>query len=164
MGIGEYFMSVIAASVITALVGVLIGDDKAAFGRIAGTVSALFLLCVIISPLSDVIARAKDELGTDGILESEISAISQEDAICAVIAEASGEGIEDFLREYLVKKAGVEVEDIEVTAEVVMTEGEVRLARVILRLYSSAKWSDPRLLRAAVAELTDADFIIVNGD
>ena len=62
MGIGEYFLSVITASVITALVGLLIGDDKAAFGRIAGTVSALFLLCVIISPLSGVIARAKDEL------------------------------------------------------------------------------------------------------
>ena len=66
MGIGEYFLSVITASVITALVGLLIGDDKAAFGRIAGTVSALFLLCVIISPLSGVIARAKDELGTEG--------------------------------------------------------------------------------------------------
>ena len=119
---------------------------------------------MIISPLSGVIARAKDELGSEGILESEISAISQEDAICAAIAEASGEGIEELLREHLAEKAGVEVENIEVTAEVVMTEGEVRLVRVILRLYSSAKWSDPRLLRAAVAELTDADLIIVNGD
>ena len=165
MGIGEYFVSVASASVITALVGMLFAEDKTAFGKLLHTVCSLFLLCVIVSPLSGVISRAREDFDWDEDLTlPDENAAFQESAILSALAQASGESIESYLCEYLAEAAELDVNDIKVSAQVSTEGGEVVLERVVVYLYSSARWSDPRVLEEAVSVLTDAECIIVNGD
>jgi hypothetical protein len=165
MGIGEYFFSVASASVITALAGMLFADEKTSFGKLLNTVCSLFLLCVIVSPLSGVIAHAREDIDWDASLTlPEENAELQESAILSALAKESGESIEAFLCEYLAERAELDVNNIKVSASVNAQEGGVSLDRVVIRLYSAAMWCDPRVLEHAVSELTDAECIIVNGD
>ncbi|MBO5700945.1 MAG: hypothetical protein J6S71_00745 [Clostridia bacterium] len=164
MGIGEYFLSVIAASVISALIAMFFGDDKAALSKGINTACSLFLLCVIVSPISSLISRAKDNLDFEEIVGNYESAFSSEEALYASLGAVSGERIEEVLRTHIAERAGIDEGDLEVRAEVSVSDGAVILKRVILCLYSDARWSDPRVLRDAVGELTDAECLIINGE
>ena len=164
MGLGEYFMSVIAASVISALIAMLFGDDKAVLSKGINTACSLFLLCVIVSPIASLIARAKDKIDIGEIADAYESAASAEKALYASLGEVSGDMIEEALRTHIAECTGLDEGDIEVRAEVSVTDGEVLLDRVVICLYSGARWSDPRLLRDAVGELTDAECLIINGE
>ena len=94
VAIGEYFLSVIAASVITALVSMILGDGKSVLIRSIDTVCSLFLLCVIVSPISIFIARAKDGLDIVNIADTYESTFSAEEAIYSSLVAVSGEKIE----------------------------------------------------------------------
>lgn len=163
MGIGEYFLSVISASVITALIAMLFGDDKASLSKAINTTCSLFLLCVIVSPISSLISRVKGQLDIPNLGEYE-STVSAEEAMYASLKTASGDIIEKTLMSHISERTDIKENDLEVRAEVDISEGEVILKRVVLCLYSDARWSDPRVLRAAVGELTDAECLIINGE
>ncbi len=165
MGIGEYFMSVISASVITALIAMFFADEKTTLSKGINTACSLFLLCVIVSPISSLIARARERMDIDDIgIGADESAVSAEEALYASLGAVSGERIEEALRLYIAESADIDANDLEVRAEVSVSGGEVVLNRVILCLYSDARWSDPRALRDAVGELTDAECLIINGE
>ena len=164
MTIGEYFMGVIAASVITALISMLACDEKSTLSKALNTVCSLFLLCVIVSPLSSLIAFAKDRVNSDYSLPSYEISVSMENAIYSSLAETSEVQIESALRSHVADRAKIAEGDIEIRALVGVSEGSVKLDRVVIYLYSLAKWCDPRLILDAVGELTDAECLIVNGD
>lgn len=165
MGIGEYFMSVISASVITSLITLLFGDDKALLSKGINTACSLFLLCVIVSPISSLIANAKDKFEVDDIdMGAYEKAVSAEEAIYSSLGIVSCEKIEEALRIHVAERASIDESDLEVRAEVSVIDGNVILKRVILYLYSGARWSDPRAIVDAVGELTDAECLIINGE
>ena len=165
MRIGEYFMSVIAAAVITALIAMFFGDDKAALSKGINTACSLFLLCVIVSPISSLIARAKDKSDIGDIDPGAYeTAVSAEEALYASLSAVSAERIEEVLRTHIAGRTQIDERDIEVRAEASVADGEVVLKRVIICLYSGARWSDPRVICDAVGELTDAECLIINGE
>ena len=165
MGIGEYFLSVISASVITALISMLFGEDKANLSKSLNTACSLFLLCVIVSPISSMIARAKEGISTDNIgFQTDKNVVSVELALYTSLGEISAEAIEESLHARICESAGMDEGDLDVSAEVRVSDGEVFLKRVVIHLYGSAKWSDPRTLREIIGEMTDAECLIINGD
>ncbi len=164
-GIGEYFMSIIAASVITALVSLAFGDDKALLSKGVNIACSLFMLCVIVAPISSFVSRAKSDFSFGDVDLGGIADVKQtENALYASLGEISGDQIEKALRDHIVHRSGIKTEDIDVRAEVSVEEGDVILKRVILSLYAGARWCDPRVLTDAVGELTDAECLIVNGE
>jgi hypothetical protein len=165
MGIGEYFMSVVVASVITSLIGILFGDDKAALSKGINSVCSLFLLCVIAVPISSLIAGSKDkfDIGNVGMNAFE-SAASAENALYSSVGEISCKMIEEALGDHIAERVGINGSDFEVRAEVSVADGEVILSRVVICLYSGARWCDPRALTDAVGELTEAECLIINGE
>lgn len=164
MGIGEYFLSVIAASVISALIVMIVGDGKTAIAKSVDTVCSLFLLCVIVSPIATFVARAKDGFDIVSISESYDSAASAEEVIYASLGAVSGDKIEEAILDHLLKRTEIDEADVDVRAEVSVSDGSVMLDRVVVELYGAARWSDPRAIAEAVGELTDSECIIVNGE
>ena len=165
MGIGEYFMGVIVASVLTSLIGILFGDDKAAVSKTLNIACSLFLLCVIAVPISSLIADAKDKFDIENLdMSAYESAASAENALYSSVGEISCEMIEESLGDHSAERVGINRSDFEVRAEVSVADGEVILSRVVICLYSGARWCDPRALTDAVGELTEAECLIVNGE
>ena len=117
MGIGEYFLSVISASVITALIAMLFGDDKASLSKAINTTCSLFLLCVIVSPISSLISRVKGQLDIPNLGEYE-STVSAEEALYASLKTASGDIIEKTLMSHISERTDIKENDLEVRADV----------------------------------------------
>lgn len=161
MSIGEYFMSVVTSSVIAALVLMLCPDERGGIKKSLELCVSLFLLCVIIAPISSLITDAKDKIDID-ISVPEID-ISADASIFDSLAKASADEIERILHDSVCEGVGIDCSDLEVDADVTANGEGVIIDRIVLRLYGSARWSDPREIREVIAHFTDAECIIVNG-
>jgi len=164
MSIGEYFMSVVVASVIAAIVGMIYPDEKGGVKSALEYCLSLFLLCVIIAPIGSMIAKAKEN--TDEYsLDYELTDIdlSVDSAIYASLAQAVEKEIGEKLQRVICSSIEVDEDDICVIAEV-HTDGEnVIIKKVTVWLYGKAMWSNPRTILGVVSEYTDAECIIANG-
>lgn len=161
MSIGEYFMSVVTSSVIAALASMLCPDEKGGIKKSLELCVSLFLLCVIIAPIGLLITDAKDKINIDlSIPEIDISADA---LIFDSLAEASADEIERILRDSVCEGVDIDYSDLDVEADVTASNEGVSIGRIVLRLYGSAMWSDPREIREVIARYTDAECIIVNG-
>lgn len=164
MSIGEYFMSVVTSSVIAALVGMLCPDDRGGIKKSLELCISLFLLCVIIAPMGALISDAKEKIDLEGIdLSLPELDISADAAILDSLAKASEGEIETILHNSVCERLDINEDEIAVDAEIAASTDGVSIERIVLRLYGSAMWRDPRELREVVAGYTDAECIIVNG-
>ncbi len=164
MSIGEYFMSVVASSVIAALVGMLCPDDKGGVKKSLEICISLFLLCVMIAPLGTLISDAKEKIDLDDIdLSLPKLDVTADAAILDSLAKASKAEIERILHDSVCERLEIDGADIALEADVTADADGVSIGRIVLRLYGSAMWRDPRSLREVIADYTDAECIIVNG-
>ena len=161
MSIGEYFMSVVTSSVIAALVSMLCHDERSGIKKSLELCVSLFLLCVIIAPIGTLISDAKERIDVELSLP-EID-ISTDASIFHSLAEVSKADIERILHDSICERLRINESDLEVEADVEANEEGVSIGRIVLRLYGSARWSDPREIREVISRYTDAECIIVNG-
>lgn len=164
MSIGEYFMSVVVASLIAAIIGIVYPDEKSGVKVTLEYCISLFLLCVIIAPIGSMIANAKEST-SEHALDFELPDIdiSVDSAVFASLAETAEKEIGEKLRRLICNEIEANADDISVVAEVNTDGGNVIIEKVTVWLYNKAMWSNPREILSVVSEYTDAECIIVNG-
>ncbi len=164
MSVGEYFMSVVASSVIAALVGMLYPDDKGGVKKTLELCISLFLLCVMIAPIGSLISRAKENIDMGGLdLALPDIGVSADSAIFNSLASAGRDEIANCLHGSICERLEIAEDELRVDVDVSADSEGITINKVTLWLYGRAMWSDPRALRELVAEYTDAECMIANG-
>lgn len=152
----EYFFSLFLAATLIALVGIL-SPGKAAGGiaRHLRLLSSLFLLCILISPLTNAL---------DGIfawLQNGGAPPLLEDSPQTDYGELASDALDEASRAYfaqmltltLSEKFAVSPEELHCTVEWEITDGESSPSHVTLLLSGKAIWRDPTPLKNTVQAL-----------
>lgn len=148
-----YFLSLLGAALLAALVGMLApGGASSGLGKHLRLISVLVLFCVIAVPLPGLITKLKDlpSPSPESNRESDFELRSQE------ALDAAGRVY--FVRAltgHLERKFGIEQGEIRCAVVWEESDGESRPASVTLILSGRAKWKNPHELETYVSELLD---------
>ena len=152
----EYFLSLFLSAIVIALVGILSpGKTSGGIARHLRLVSSLFLLCVLISPVSTAMDRVLDWLQNgDSILIPEDSpSIDYGDLASDALDEASRAYFANMLTRTLSEEFSIPSGELHCTVEWETCDGTPSPSHVTLLLSGSAIWRDPTPLKNAVQAL-----------
>ena len=154
----------VCASAGITLVGMLYPDDGTGVRRALDLCLSLCLLVAVVTPLGGML-RDAGELIDENVFESVVpeAETSADGAVSALLAEESQRLIGERIEELVCNSFELDGEKVAVTASVSVTESGVELDRVTVWLSGAALLTDPREIKAFIAEYTDADCEIVGG-
>lgn len=141
---------------------ILPSGDDGGIKRALDLFLSLCIVCAVLSPLSSMISRAREEIngGTLDLSFPEVD-VDADRALLDSLAWGAKSDIERLLRGYLCEELELSEDCLEVEAEVTANAEGVILKRVTVRLYGAGAWADPRKIVAIVARYTDAECVIV---
>ena len=156
----EYLLSIIAAALIAAMVGILSphGSGKGLLGHLR-LLCALFLLCVLLVPLKSALEEGVDWL--NGELENQISQADNTEEYKKELENAMNASSRTYLSRLLVSRLESEfsIPAGEVRCIVQWEESTSRPKRVSVILSGSAIWRDPSKIEAYVESLLDCECV-----
>lgn len=128
------------------------GEEKSGVRQAVRLLSALIVLCLLLSPLASMLGSADDFLQREIVLPDGESEACFGERFEEAIEQRSMAEFKELLLQYLYEEHGVEKEDCEV--EVTLSEdGELALVRV--RLSGAALLRDPEEIEAGLREKLD---------
>ena len=152
----EYFLSLFLAAILIALVGILSpGKPSGGIGKHLRLLSSLFLLCVLLSPVTAAMDGIRDWLNSDGTLPDlgDTEENGYGELASNALDEASREYFSQMLAHTLSEEFSISPNDLRCRVEWELTEGNARPTRVTVLLSGSAVWRDPAPLQNAVQTL-----------
>ena len=159
----EYFISVLAASLIAALIGILTPDgEKNGTSKLLKFLTSLFLICVLVAPLTDLVCSlqklADGEINLPDI-EEELKP-NYEQQRDEALSSASKTYFTQALTQMLEQEFSIASGEIRCIVVWEQTDnGEERPARITLVLSGKAVWKDPKQMEAFVTELLGCECI-----
>lgn len=147
----SYFLSLLGAALLAALVGVLApGGAAAGLGKHLRLITVLVLFCVIAAPLPGLIAKLNGlpSLSPDTEQDYDFEARSRE-----ALDSSSRAYFARALTEHLEEKFGLAQGEIRCAVSWSDTGSEAKPAAVTLIFSGSAKWKNPHEPEAYVSEL-----------
>lgn len=160
--IKEYLLSVIGASLLAALIGILSpkgeGDGIAKHMRL---LTSLFLICVLISPIKTVTEALS------GWISGEVSFPWEGEELESDYREQMNEAIESASKEYFINtltetlrtQFSMEAGSVRCQVKWENAGEELRPVRVTVILSGGAIWKNPELIEAFVEELLGCECI-----
>ena len=162
MTMTAYFIAVITAALVTALVGILSPNgEKGGIAKHMKLLVSLFLLCILISPLQDVIA----ELGkwTDGSVSLPDVDAPLEDhyrqEMEEAIENASDTYFTQMLTQVLEAEFSIKTGEIRCRVDWKHQDGKQLPSRVTVILSGSAIWKDPQAIEDFVRDLLGCECV-----
>ncbi|MBQ9797043.1 MAG: hypothetical protein IJW50_04910 [Clostridia bacterium] len=152
-----YIISLIATSLIASLVGILTPKGDGGIAKHLRLLTALFLICVLISPVKEVIRRIAEF--ADGNWEYIWKNESMEESYREELNESLQGASKDYFLQMLLQTLEQEfaLESGTVRCRVEWNEGEsdLRPTHVTVVLSGTSIWKDPHAIEAYVTELLD---------
>lgn len=148
----EYFLSLFLAAILIALVGILSpGKPSGGIGKHLRLLSSLFLLCVLLSPITAAMDGIRDWLNSDGVLPDlgDTEENGYGELASDVLDEASREYFSQMLAHTLSEEFSISPGDLRCQVE----WDNARPSRVTVLLSGAAIWRDPVPLQNAVQTL-----------
>ncbi len=159
----EYFISVLGASLAATLVGILTPDgERGGISKLLKFLTSLFLICVIVTPLTEVVRSLQDiadgTLDLPGI-EEEVKP-DYEQQRDEALASASKTYFVQALTQMLEQEFSIASGEIRCIVTWTQTEnGDDRPKRITLVLSGGAIWKDPKRMEAFVTELLGCECV-----
>ena len=151
-----YFLSLIAAAMIAALVGILTpGGEKGGIAKHVKLLTSLFLVCVLISPLKETLVGLRAWL--DGGLELPNLENPEEDSYKQQMDEAlqgaSTAYFTQMLTQMLEQRFSIATGEVRCGVQWQSENGSLSPVRVTVILSGKAIWRDPEAIERFVEEL-----------
>ena len=163
MDIKGYIVTVICVCVVASIVTLLTPEGDGERGRTVRFALGVIMIIASISPIKAVIEGIY-EINISGITENflqkeeEYESIFQEE-----LASFEEENLKSGIRKLLNEKFNIEPSECYVEVMFEEKNGERRLKRVFITLYSSAIWSDTGAIEAYFGELLSCEILTAVG-
>ena len=161
ISIKEYLLSLLAASVLIAMLGMLAPDGG--IGKHLRFLLSLFLICVLASPLSSLPNWISDLQNADLRLPWEEQTDMEEDysqQMEEALSASSKEYFNQSLTQMLTQRFDAENGTLRCVTEWDTNGDELRPKRITVLLSQSAIWKDPQAIRSFVAELLECECVV----
>ena len=157
-----YFLSLIAAAMIAALVGILTpGGEKGGIAKHVKLLTSLFLVCVLISPLKETLVGLRAWL--DGGLELPNLENPEEDSYKQQMDEAlqgaSTAYFTQMLTQMLEQRFSIATGEVRCSVQWQSENGSLSPVRVTVILSGKAIWRDPEAIERFVEELLGCECV-----
>ena len=152
----DYLLTLIAAALIAALVGILSPDgERGGIAKHLKLLTALFLICVLISPLCGILTDLKSLM--DGTLSIPNLTPDTEDdyrqQMDAALDAATESYFTDMLTQTLESQFSIAKGDIDCRVDWTRDGDQITPRRVTVILSGKAIWKDPKPIEEFVSEL-----------
>ena len=139
-------------------------DDNSGVSRALDFCLSLCLLIAVVTPMGGML-RDAGKMINENVFESVIpdSAQPADEAVSAIIAEESGEMIEEGFEKLICEAFGLNGERVAVEVSVSVDDSGVSLDSVKVWLSGTALATNPRGIKSLIAQYTDAECEIVGG-
>lgn len=154
----EYFISLLAASVLITLFGML--APEGGISKHLRLLLALFLVCAVISPLSSLIGKIDDWKNGDVTFPWDKEEFEQnyEQQRDEALAQASRDYFRQSLTQMLEREFSIAPGNVECHIEWSVTESGKELPQKITVLLSNgAIWKDPKKIQAFIVGLLSCE-------
>ena len=152
----EYLLTVIAASLAVSVVGILSpSGEKGGISKHVGLVSALVLVCVVISPVKSVLETLRGWSEGDVPIYGEMSEEDYLDLINTQNDAASKKYFTQMLTERLQTQFALKDGTVRCSVQWQTREGEASPTHVTVLLSGNAIWKDPHEIESYVTALLD---------
>ena len=152
----SYFLSLIAASMIAALVGILSpSGEKGGIAKHVKLLTSLFLVCVLISPLKQTLSGLRDWI--NGVPELPSVEVPEKDPYKQQMEEAlqgaSTAYFTQMLTQMLEQQFSITTGEVRCNVQWHSENGTLTPVRVTVILSGKAIWRDPEQIEQFVQEL-----------
>ena len=158
----NYFLTLIAASLVAVLVGILSPDgERVGIAKHMKLLTSLFLVCVLINPLQSGIVGLQKLMNGELSLP-ELDGSGQEDHLQQMEDVLNGASVNyfcDMLTETIEGQFSIEKGSVRCLVEWEQTGETLTPGRVTVILSGKAIWKDPREIEAFVSELLGCECV-----
>ena len=158
----SYLISLVSASLAVSLISILAPEGSGGgIGKHIRLLSALFLICVLIAPVGQLIGGIRD-LANGNFTLPEIALPNEEDGnlqLQSSLDDASKQYFLDSLTILLLQEFSIEEGDLSCKAVWSEQEGQTLPKRITIILSGSAIWKDPNKIQSFVTELLGCECI-----
>ena len=153
----EYLLSLLAASLCAALVGILAPSN---FQKYVRFISSLFLICVLVAPLPRVLSSINAPDGLPDLIGSSSASSDYKDRMEEALEQASGTYFAEMLTQLIEERFSIS--EGTVRCSVKWRDGGDRLTpeRVTVILSGSAIWKNPSEIESFVGSLLGCECVI----
>lgn len=163
MEIKGYVISVIAVSVVGALVSALSPEGEG--GGLAKNVRlacGAVMIAACIAPISALLGFLS-ELDMGDLEPPSDKSEEYESIFMDGITDAERANLEDGIRAVLSREFGIDESECRVDVTLICSGKEMRLTRIFITLYGSAVWSDTGAIEKYLGELLECEIITAIG-
>ena len=157
-----YFLSLIAASMIAALVGILSPNgEKGGIAKHMKLLTSLFLVCVLISPLKETLTGLRawldGDFGLPGVEIPEEDSYKQQ--MDEALQGASTTYFTQMLTQMLEQQFSIATGEVRCNVQWQIESGTLTPVRVTVILSGKAIWRDPEKIETFVQELLGCECV-----
>ena len=158
----EYLLALLAASLCAMLIGLLSPHGEGGgLGAHVKLLLALFLICVLVTPLSEAVGTVRDWLAGDlPFLEAEENEEDYREQLESSLTESSKGYFVQRLTETLRQKFSLENGTVRCVVQWNEGESDIRPTRVTVLLSGSGIWKDPHAIREFTEELLQCECVV----
>lgn len=157
----EYLLSLLVAAILISILGML--APEGGLGKHLRLLLSLFLICVLISPLSSLPEKLQDF--PNGILtfpweDQEDAKEDYKQQLEESLSTSSKEYFDQALTQALALQFGIELGTVRCVTEWNDENGNAHPQRVTVLLSQSAIWKDPHAIQTYVNELLGCECVV----
>ncbi len=159
----EYILTLIAAALLAALIGILSPDgERGGIARHMRLLVALFMVCTLISPIRGLLTGIRHWMDGEGSLfpSEQVLPIDPDTTLEETLENASGTYFTDMLTQAIETTFAIGIGDVRCSVTWNRVDGELSPARVTVLLSGRAIWKDPDAIEAFVRELLGCECVI----
>ncbi len=157
-----YLLTVIAASLIASLIGILSpSGERGGLSKHTGLVTALFLICILISPLKGALEQLRAWSSGDLPLLDSNQKEDYEEMIDQSNDLASKRYFTQMLTETLQTQFGLEADTVRCAVQWQEHEGKATPTHVTVILSGSGIWKEPHAIEDYVTALLECECSVV---
>ncbi len=152
----EYLLSLLAASLCVALVGILAPGSSQKYIRF---IASLFLICVLVTPLPRVLSSISAPEGLPDLIGGSSQPSDYKDRMEEALEQASGAYFAEMLTQLIEERFSIPEGSVRCTVK--WQDGGDRLTpeRVTVILSGSAIWKNPSEIEAFVSSLLGCECV-----
>lgn len=158
----EYLLALLAASLCAMLIGLLSpSGEGGGLGAHVKLLLSLFLICVLVTPLSDAAGAVRDWLAGDlPFFDTEPNEEDYREQLENSLTESSKGYFLQMLTETLRREFSLEDGTVRCVVQWNEGESQIRPSRVTILLSGSGIWKDPHAMKAFTEELLQCECVV----